>query len=85
MDDFEELIIYLQKTYSQQSAQNLIKAFDNLLDVLASFPFAYSEFSRFKAIRKAVLLRKTIVYYEVQGNVVTILSVRDGRRQNLGR
>ena len=83
--DLLELLSFLRTTYSPKTADKLKTEFVKLVHSLERLPFKFPKVDSQGETRKAILLSKTIVYYEVQGNVVTILSVRDGRRQNLGR
>ena len=84
-DDFKDLMAFLRENYSENAANKLRSEYKGLLSGLSDFPLKFPSIPSNSEFRKAVLLRKTIVYYRFAEGIVTILSIRDGRRQNLRR
>lgn len=75
----EDLLGYLETTFGKPSANKLYHAFITVTESLETFPLFGSVVDG-QVTRKCVLLKKSILFYEVDGNVVRVLAIRDGRQ-----
>lgn len=57
--------------------ENLLKQFEN---TVSNFPTLYPESKSKKLIRRAVIHKRTTVYYVFKGNIVTIIAMKDNRQ-----
>ena len=75
----EELLSYLEARFGLRSATKLYQSFLISVDNISRFPFLYPTIDG-QGTRRCVLVSKSILFYEVDGNVVRILALRDARQ-----
>ncbi len=80
-DELADIAAYIEQRFGERAASRLYVGFDQLLTLLSRFPTMYPIAEGFTAIRRAVLLRKSIVYDRVDENVVSIVGLLDGRQE----
>lgn len=80
--EFQELLAFISKRFGKAAAVKLRLGYKSFVKSVGSFPYKHPSIPENQSVRKAVLLSRTIVYYLVEENTVTILTVIDGRRDS---
>jgi plasmid stabilization system protein ParE len=75
----EDLLGYLEANFGRKAAVKLYTSFTSAILSLERFPLLGTAVDG-QGTRKCVLRRKSILFYEVEGNVVRVLAIRDGRQ-----
>jgi plasmid stabilization system protein ParE len=78
-EQLADLLDYLELRFGKRSAFKLYQAFLVSVDNIRHFPYLYPTIDG-QGTWRCVLVSKSILFYEVDGNVVRILALRDGRQ-----
>ncbi len=73
---------YLKVNFTKREVlkfENLLKQFEN---TVSNFPTLYPESESKKPLRKAVIHKRTTVYYVFKENIVTVIAMKDNRQRN---
>ncbi len=78
--DLKNIIDYLIENWTEREIQNFAKRLDKRLKVIALNPKLFPNTSRRKGVRKSVLSKHTVIYYQTTGTVVNIITLFDPRQ-----
>jgi plasmid stabilization system protein ParE len=79
-NNLDSIIEYLQIRWSYKEIRIFFKKLDKRLDVISKNPLAYPGIELDSNIRRSVLTEQTTIYYEIQSDVIVILSLFDNRK-----
>jgi plasmid stabilization system protein ParE len=77
LGDLRKIIEYLTENWTDKEIQNFARRLDKRLDLIASNPFLFPKTGKRKNIRKSVLTKHTVIYYEAGKESVTIATLFD--------
>jgi plasmid stabilization system protein ParE len=80
LNDLKKIIDYLFENWTEKEVQNFARRLDKRLEVIVVNPRLFPVTSKRKNIRKSVLTKHTVIYYEAVGNVVNIVTLFDPRQ-----
>lgn len=80
IEDLRNIIDYLTEHWTQKEIQNFARRLDKRLDLIANNPGLFPKTTKRKNIRKSVLVKQTVIYYETRENTVTIVTLFDPRQ-----
>jgi plasmid stabilization system protein ParE len=78
--DLKNIIDYLIENWTERDIQNFAKKLDKRLEVIVINPKLFPKTGRRKDVRKSVLSKHTVIYYQTTGSIVNILSLFDPRQ-----
>jgi plasmid stabilization system protein ParE len=78
--DLTNIINYLKENWTQKQIQNFATRLDKRLDLITKNPNLFAKTGRRKNIRRSVLTKQTVIYYEAKENTVTIVTLFDPRQ-----
>jgi len=78
--DLQNIINYLIENWTQKEIQNFARQLDKRLELIAINPRLFPKTTKRKDVRKSVLTKHTVIYYEAKGSVVTIVTLFDPRQ-----
>ncbi len=78
MENAKEITAYLKSRFTEKEINNFYQVLEDFEKVIISFPTLYAESSKMK-IRKAVLSKVLTVYYSINENKISIISIFDNR------
>lgn len=78
--DLKNIIDYLTENWTQREIQNFVRRLDKRLDLISNNPNVFPRTTRRKNVRKSVLTKHTVIYYETKSNMVTIVTLFDSRQ-----
>ncbi len=80
LEDLENIIKYLTKKWTQKEIRIFARRLDKRLELISSNPRLFPMTTKRKDIRRSVLTKHTVIYYETAANVVTIVALFDPRQ-----
>jgi len=78
--DLQNIITYLTENWTQREIQNFARRLDKRLELITINPNLFARTARRKNIRRSVLTKHTVIYYETKENVITIVTLFDPRQ-----
>lgn len=78
--DLGNIIEYLTENWSQKEIRNFARRLDRRLNLIIDNPKLFPRTRKKKNVRRSVLTRQTVIYYEMADQTVTIVSLFDSRR-----
>lgn len=78
--DLQNIINYLIENWTQKEIKNFAIRLDKRLDLIINNPKLFPKSSKRKSIRRSVLTRQAVIYYQVKGRVVTIVTLFESRQ-----
>jgi plasmid stabilization system protein ParE len=80
LTDLQNIINYLTENWTQKDIQNFARRLDKRLDLIAINPGLFPKTSKRKNVRRSVLTKHTVIYYEARENKVNIVTLFDPRQ-----
>ncbi len=80
MVEFREIHAYVKQRFGKSSSERLKRSYKLFLKALTKHPLQYEEVPERIGVRKCAAMAPTLVYYKVDGKVVTVLRIQDGRQ-----
>jgi len=78
--DLKNIINYLTENWTQREIQNFARKLDKRLDLISVNPNLFPGTTKRKSVRKSVLTKHTVIYYKIDNDVVTIVTLFDPRQ-----
>jgi plasmid stabilization system protein ParE len=78
--DLKNIIDYLTENWTQSEIQNFARRLDKRLDLISVNPNLFPRTTKRKNVRKSVLTKHTVIYYETKFNIVAIVTLFDPRQ-----
>jgi len=78
--DLKNIIEYLTENWNQKEIKNFARKLDKRLDIISTNPNLFAKTTRRKNVRRSVLTKHTVIYYETTENQVTIVALFDPRQ-----
>jgi len=79
-DDLRNIINYLSENWTQKEIKKFAKRLEKRLQIITINPRLYPLTKKRKNVRRSVLTKQTIVYYQVTEDTITIVTLFDARR-----
>jgi plasmid stabilization system protein ParE len=80
LEDLQNIINYLIEKWSQKEVRNFARRLDKRLEIITINPRLFPKTSRRKSVRRSVLTKHTVIYYEINENLITIVTLFDPRQ-----
>jgi len=78
--DLQNIINYLTENWTTREIQNFAKRLDRRVNLIGLNPKLFPKTSKRKNVRRSVLTKHTVIYYESNDATVIILSLFDSRQ-----
>ncbi|MBI1768124.1 MAG: type II toxin-antitoxin system RelE/ParE family toxin [Bacteroidetes bacterium] len=78
--DLQNIINYLIENWTQKEIQNFARRLDKRLELIVINPRLFPKTAKRREVRKSVLTKHAVIYYETKGNVVSIITLFDPRQ-----
>jgi plasmid stabilization system protein ParE len=73
---------YILEKFGKKSAKRYVQKVSQNINLISTNPFLFPVSEANPDLRRAIIKRKTIIFFRVQANLITILKVKDHRTQN---
>jgi len=80
LEDLQKIIDYLDEKWTQKEIRNFVKRLDKRLELISTNPRLFPKTVRRKNVRRSVLTKHTVIYYETAESTVTIVTLFDPRQ-----
>jgi plasmid stabilization system protein ParE len=80
LEDLKNITNYLDEKWTQKEIRNFVRRLDKRLDLISVNPRLFPKTAKRKNIRRSVLTKHTVIYYEATENAVTIVTLFDPRQ-----
>jgi plasmid stabilization system protein ParE len=78
--DLQNIINYLTENWTPKETQNFARRLDKRLDIIATSPGLFPKTTKRKNVRRSVLTKQTVIYYETRENIINIVTFFDPRQ-----
>ena len=78
--DLQTIIDYLTENWTPKEIQNLARRLDKRLNLIAINPGLFPKTTKRKNVRRSVLTKQTVIYYEAKENIINIVTLFDPRQ-----
>lgn len=79
--DLENIINYLLKNWTEKEVRNFVRKLDRRLELISINPRLFSKTNKRKNVRRSVLTKHTVIYYETSTDTVKIITLFDPRQE----
>jgi plasmid stabilization system protein ParE len=80
LSDLQNIITYLSEKWTDKEIRNFARKLDKRLELISFNPKLFPKTLKKKNIRRSVLTKQTVIYYETRDDVVTIVTLFDPRQ-----
>ena len=78
--DLQNIINYLTENWTPKEIQNFARRLDKRLDLITTNPGLFPKTAKRKNVRRSVLTKQTVIYYETKENIINIVTLFDPRQ-----
>ena len=80
---FDNIVLYLQKEWSERIAENFVKTTNHYLFLLSKFPYLGRKSSKNTSVRLLNITRHNQMFYRVESKKIIILAFFDLRQDSI--
>lgn len=80
LSDLQNIVNYLNENWSPKEVKNFARRLEKRIEIITINPRLFPKTNRRKDVRRSVLTKHTVIYYESKKDVVTILTLFDPRQ-----
>ncbi|MDZ7649698.1 MAG: type II toxin-antitoxin system RelE/ParE family toxin [Cytophagales bacterium] len=80
--DLENIINYLLQNWTENEVKNFVRKLDKRLELISINPRLFSKTNKRKNVRRSVLTKHTVIYYETSTDTVKIITLFDPRQES---
>ncbi len=80
LSDLQHIIDHLTENWTPKEIQNFARRLDKRLDLIIINPGLFPKTSKRKNVRRSVLTKQTVIYYETKENLINIVALFDPRQ-----
>ena len=78
--DLQNIINYLLSKWTEDEVRNFVKKLDHRLELISINPRLFPKTNKRKNVRRSVLTKHTVIYYETSNDNVKIVTLFDPRQ-----
>ncbi len=79
-NDLQRIIEYLQFKWTDKEIRNFVRKLDSRLELISINPRLFPKTNKRKNVRRSVLTKHTVIYYETSTDTIKIVTLFDSRR-----
>ena len=80
IDNLDGILEYLERRWTSREIDNFKERLRNQLDIILKFPLIFPQSQKHPRLRKAVLSKQTIIFYEIKDKMIYIVYLFDARQ-----
>ncbi|MBW8050687.1 MAG: type II toxin-antitoxin system RelE/ParE family toxin [Cytophagales bacterium] len=77
---YQQVIEYLKTEWSVKDAENFIERVNKIITLISRFPGIGRKSVKRKRVRKYLLTRQNMLFYEIKKNTIFLLAIYDTRQ-----
>jgi plasmid stabilization system protein ParE len=78
--DLQNIISHLTENWTSKEIQNFARRLDKRIDLITANPGLFPKTTKRKNVRRSVLTKQTVIYYETKENIINIVTLFDPRQ-----
>lgn len=78
--DLQNIIDYLKYKWTDKEVKNFVRRLDKRLELITINPRLFPNTNKRKSVRRSVLTKHTVIYYETSNDLVSIVTLFDPRQ-----
>ncbi|MBX3009840.1 MAG: type II toxin-antitoxin system RelE/ParE family toxin [Melioribacteraceae bacterium] len=78
--DLQNIIDYLLYKWTEKEVRNFVRKLDKRLELISINPRLFPKTSKRKNVRRSVLTKHTVIYYETSTDTIKIVTLFDTRQ-----
>ena len=78
--DLQNIIAYLLDTWTQKEVKDFVRRLDKRLELITINPRLFPKTGKRKNVRRSVLTKHTVIYYEYSNDIIKIIALFDPRQ-----
>lgn len=78
--DLQNVIAYLQENWTEKEVRNFVRKLDKRLTLISANPRLFPMSNKKNNVRRSVLTKQTVIYYETSTDVIKIVTLFDTRQ-----
>ncbi len=78
--DLQNIIAYLRDKWTEREIRNFVLKLDKRLILISTNPRLFPKSSKRKKVRRSVLTKQTVIYYETSTETIRIVTLFDTRQ-----
>lgn len=79
-NDLQRIIDYLEYKWTDKEIRNFVRKLDSRLELISINPRLFPKTNKRKNVRRSVLTKHTVIYYETSADTIRIVTLFDSRR-----
>jgi plasmid stabilization system protein ParE len=79
-NNLDMIVAYLENNWSARVKKNFILKLSKTVDLIAQSPFIFPASEIKKNVRRCVVTKHTILYYNVRNKEIEIITIQDSRQ-----
>ena len=83
LSGLNEIIGYLEYRFSEKEIKKFAKRLDAQIEIIRNNPHTFPVSPKSKTLRRAIVAKLTIVYYRVDAETITLVTIYDSRKNNV--
>lgn len=80
LNGLQEIIDYLERKFSEKDIKKFAEKLDKQIEIIKTNPESFSSSPKSKKVRRAIVAKLTSIYNRIDGNIITIVTVYDNRK-----
>lgn len=80
LGDIQNIINYLVENWTQKEVQDFARRLEKRLEIIVINPRLFQVTTKRRNIRRSVLTKHTVIYYETNKSLVTVVTLFDPRQ-----
>lgn len=82
LKNLDDILDYLSSRWTEREVKNFINKLSEQLEIILRFPLIFPHSEQQSRLRKAVLSKQTILFYEIIDNDIYLVRLFDGRKNS---
>jgi plasmid stabilization system protein ParE len=80
LNGLKDIIDYLEKKFPEKDIKKFAKKFDRQIELIKKNPESFTLSPKSKTIRRSVVAKLTSIYYRIDGDTITLVTIYDNRK-----
>jgi plasmid stabilization system protein ParE len=78
--DLKNIIKYLEYKWTEKEVRNFVRKLDKRLELISINPRLFPKTNKRRNVRRSVLTKHTVIYYETSTEIIRIVTLFDPRQ-----
>jgi hypothetical protein len=70
----------LERKFPEKDIKKFVKKLDNQIEIIKSNSESFSYSQKSKTVRRAIVAKLTSIYYRIDGDIITLVTIYDNRK-----